>query len=98
MRLLDSGLRLVTPTSPDGALMDSSTGEISTSGRFASVSLPAGTLPIEAATNSPDAMKATAYYQLAHDYLVPSLREWLTRKQRQTFRGRCELRLAERAG
>jgi len=36
------------------------------------------------------------YYQLTHDYLVPSLRNWLTRKQRETRRGRAELRLAER--
>jgi len=36
------------------------------------------------------------FYQLTHDYLVPALREWLTRKQRQTWRGRAELRLAER--
>jgi serine/threonine protein kinase/formylglycine-generating enzyme required for sulfatase activity len=36
-------------------------------------------------------------YQLTHDYLVPSLREWLTRKQKQDRRGRAELRLAERA-
>jgi formylglycine-generating enzyme required for sulfatase activity len=37
------------------------------------------------------------YYQLTHDYLVPALRQWLTRKQRETWRGRAELRLAERA-
>jgi serine/threonine protein kinase/formylglycine-generating enzyme required for sulfatase activity len=37
------------------------------------------------------------YYQLTHDYLVPSLREWLSRKQKETRRGRAELRLAERA-
>jgi serine/threonine protein kinase/formylglycine-generating enzyme required for sulfatase activity len=37
------------------------------------------------------------YYQLTHDYLVPSLREWLTRKQRETKKGRAELKLAERA-
>ncbi len=37
------------------------------------------------------------YYQLAHDYLVHSLRNWLTRKQRETRRGRAELRLAERS-
>jgi serine/threonine protein kinase/formylglycine-generating enzyme required for sulfatase activity len=36
-------------------------------------------------------------YQLTHDYLIPSLRNWLTRKQRETRRGRAELRLAERA-
>src|SRR5262245_30288277 len=40
---------------------------------------------------------AVAQYQLTHDYLIPALREWLTRKQRETFRGRAELRLAERA-
>jgi hypothetical protein len=39
----------------------------------------------------------TRYYQLTHDYLVPALREWLTRKQRETRRGRAEIRLAERA-
>jgi formylglycine-generating enzyme required for sulfatase activity/tetratricopeptide (TPR) repeat protein len=37
------------------------------------------------------------HYQLTHDYLVHSLRDWLTRKQRETRRGRAELRLAERA-
>lgn len=36
-------------------------------------------------------------YQLTHDYLVPSLRSWLTRKQRETRRGRTELCLAESA-
>ena len=36
-------------------------------------------------------------FQLTHDYLVPSLREWLTRQQRSTRRGRAELCLAERA-
>ena len=37
------------------------------------------------------------YYQLTHDYLVPSLRQWLTSKQKSTRSGRMELRLAERA-
>ena len=37
------------------------------------------------------------YYQLAHDYLVHSLRDWLTKKQRETRRGRAELRLGERS-
>ena len=36
-------------------------------------------------------------YGLAHDYLVPSLRSWLTLKQRETARGRAELLLSERA-
>jgi hypothetical protein len=35
------------------------------------------------------------YYQLTHDYLVPSIREWLARKQRETGRGRAELLLMD---
>lgn len=37
------------------------------------------------------------YYQLTHDYLVPSIRDWLNRKRRETLRGRAELLLDERA-
>ncbi|MEO2014147.1 MAG: hypothetical protein ABGZ53_07215, partial [Fuerstiella sp.] len=36
------------------------------------------------------------FYQLTHDYLVPSLQTWLTRKQQETRKGRAELKLAER--
>ncbi len=36
------------------------------------------------------------YYQLSHDYLVNSLRDWLTRKQKETRRGCAELTLQER--
>ena len=39
----------------------------------------------------------SGYYQLTHDYLVPSVRDWLTRKQKETRRGRAELLLADRA-
>jgi len=67
IRILDSELRLVTPTDPEGS--DES-------------------IPTDAI--------AGRHYQLAHDYLVPSLRDWLTRKQKETHRGRAELRLAER--
>lgn len=44
-----------------------------------------------------EAQGETRRYQLTHDYLVPSLRDWLTQKQRETNRGRAELKLAERA-
>jgi len=37
------------------------------------------------------------YYQLTHDYLVPSLKKWLTHKQRQSMKGRTELMLEDRA-
>lgn len=35
-------------------------------------------------------------YQLTHDYLVPSLRVWLSQKQRESIQGRTEILLAER--
>lgn len=37
-------------------------------------------------------------YQLAHDYLVPSLRQWLTKKQRESRQGRAELLLEQHTG
>jgi formylglycine-generating enzyme required for sulfatase activity len=37
------------------------------------------------------------YYQLTHDYLVPSVRAWLRRKQTESWRGRAEIRLEDRA-
>jgi formylglycine-generating enzyme required for sulfatase activity len=69
LRILDSEIRLITPTDPEGK------GDAQTS------ALQAG----------------EKYYQLTHDYLVHSLRDWLTRKQKETRRGRAALRLAERA-
>src|ERR1019366_6845048 len=69
IRILDSEIRLITPTDPEGKEGDSQ------------VQVQAG----------------AKYYQLTHDYLVPSLREWLTRKQKETRRGRAELLLADRA-
>lgn len=38
-----------------------------------------------------------AYYQLTHDYLVPAIDRWLTRRRHETRRGRAELRLSEYA-
>ena len=36
------------------------------------------------------------FYQLTHDYLVPSLSQWLMRKQKETSKGRAELALEDR--
>jgi serine/threonine protein kinase/formylglycine-generating enzyme required for sulfatase activity len=69
IRILDSEVRLITPTDPEGTADGSPTTAVS----------------------------GQKYYQLTHDYLVHSLRDWLTRKQRETRRGRAELQLAERA-
>ena len=35
------------------------------------------------------------HFQLAHDYLVEPIREWLSRKEQQSRQGRARLRLAE---
>lgn len=69
IRILDSEIRLLTPTDPEGN---------------------------EAEEDSAPVQAGEQYYQLTHDYLVPSLRDWLTRKQKETRRGRAELLLADR--
>jgi serine/threonine protein kinase/formylglycine-generating enzyme required for sulfatase activity len=56
-----------------------------------------GELRLITPTEAESAEPTDRYYQLTHDYLVPSLREWLTRKQKETRRGRAELLLADRA-
>ncbi|MCO6045291.1 protein kinase [Aeoliella sp. ICT_H6.2] len=67
IRIMDSDLRLITPTDSENA--------------------PTG----------PSDVADAKHFQLTHDYLVPVLRAWLTSKQRETRRGRAELRLEERA-
>ncbi|MGI8980862.1 MAG: protein kinase domain-containing protein [Pirellulaceae bacterium] len=71
VRILNSELRLITPTDPGGQEHVD-----------------------ESAT---PAQPGEKYYQLTHDYLVHSLRDWVTRKQKETRRGRAELLLADRA-
>ncbi len=82
LRILDSELRLITPTDPEGK------DEIGRMKDEIRVSADSSFIPHPS---------SFSYYQLTHDYLVPSLREWLTRKQRETRRGRAELKLAERS-
>jgi formylglycine-generating enzyme required for sulfatase activity len=52
--------------------------------------------PAEAPGGPPDAPADGQFYQLTHDYLVRPLRDWLTQKKRETWRGRAELGLEER--
>ncbi len=83
MDLLDNELRMVTPVNP------SAVGAGAAANR---ADQGAATPPAEGglATHGGE----ETYYQLTHDYLVPPVRQWLTRKQRGTWRGRAELRLA----
>ena len=57
--------------------------------------------PIEPEGSESDGQTKTQvgekFFLLTHDYLVPSIREWLTRKQKETRRGRAELRLVDRS-
>lgn len=69
IRILDSELRLITPTDPEGKEADD-----------------------DSVTHTEAGQK---YFQLTHDYLVHSLRDWLTRKQKETRRGRAELKLTD---
>src|SRR5262245_40428965 len=52
---------------------------------------------VDAGDSPSPAPAGQKYCELTHDYLVPPLREWLTRKQKETRRGRAELALADRA-
>jgi serine/threonine protein kinase/formylglycine-generating enzyme required for sulfatase activity len=79
LRILDTELRLVTPTDPESK---DEGGRVKDDPGVA-----------DPGTADP----SLRYYQLTHDYLVPALRKWLTRKQRETRRGRAEWRLAERS-
>jgi serine/threonine protein kinase/formylglycine-generating enzyme required for sulfatase activity len=83
LRILDSEIRLISPTDPEG-VEDRPSG--------------ARQPPASASPQGADGPhSAEKYYQLTHDYLVHSLRDWLTRKQKETRQGRAELRLAELA-
>ena len=57
--------------------------------------------PIEPEESESDGQTKTPvgekFFLLTHDYLVPSIREWLTRKQKETRRGQAELRLVDRS-
>ncbi len=67
VRILDSEMRLITPTDPEGKDADQDSVIYTQAG--------------------------AKYFQLTHDYLVHSLRDWLTRKQKETRKGRAELKL-----
>jgi serine/threonine protein kinase/formylglycine-generating enzyme required for sulfatase activity len=87
IRILDNELRLITPTDPEG--VEGSEWRV-----VGKADNKPQVRPSPATRHSP---LATRFYQLTHDYLVHSLREWLTRKQKESRRGRVELSLEDRA-
>jgi eukaryotic-like serine/threonine-protein kinase len=100
LRILDTKLRLVTPTDPeqDSGVGDPEPGEeemqVTAARKEDRSGTPRSSVPISEPLPS---ATASCFYQLTHDYLVPALERWLTQKQRETLRGRAELRLADRA-
>jgi serine/threonine protein kinase/formylglycine-generating enzyme required for sulfatase activity len=98
IRILDHELRLITPTDPEG---EDGRWRAEDGGRKDDDQVPAPDLsdaslgvPLSVLSLPPSVLQ---YYQLTHDYLVHSLRDWLTRKQKETWHGRAELLLADRA-
>jgi serine/threonine protein kinase/formylglycine-generating enzyme required for sulfatase activity len=102
LHVLDGDLRLITPTDPEG--VESASPVASAPGGLGALARSASPVASAPGVSAPEELGALTrprspdrYYQLTHDYLVPSLRDWLTRKQRETRKGRAALRLAERA-
>jgi formylglycine-generating enzyme required for sulfatase activity len=105
MHLLDNELHLVTPNDPEaiedrgssrtedrGSRIEAAGSEVQ--GRASGTEARGGQTE---ALDSPSSIldpRSSAGYQLTHDFLVPPLRQWLTRKQRETRAGRARLRLA----
>ncbi len=93
LQILDGELRLLTPTEPAAAGAEAEPARPAPETVASFSDLPTIDQPSPPVERPP----APGYYQLTHDFLVPALREWLARKQKETRRGRAELRLAERA-
>ncbi len=102
IRILDSEIRLITPT--EEGMRDEGGGMRGEDPDPAKGPLGIDSSLIPHPSSFPDGSSliphpsSLRFYQLTHDYLVHSLREWLTRKQKETRRGRAELKLAERSG
>ncbi|MBM3971743.1 MAG: hypothetical protein FJ302_18060 [Planctomycetes bacterium] len=101
LHMLDRDLRLITPVDVEGirdlGLGVSEGTEVGDWGLGVSQPQKAQQSSVPSPTPNPQPQTPARSYQLAHDYLVPSIRNWLTKKQRETRRGRAELRLEERA-
>jgi formylglycine-generating enzyme required for sulfatase activity len=78
VRVLDTGLRLITPVDPEG------------------VDEVQGGTP-RALSKHAEGDHSGPSYQLAHDYLVGSVRQWIERKQQETRSGRARRLLTSTA-
>jgi formylglycine-generating enzyme required for sulfatase activity len=92
LSILDGELRLITPADPEGAARDEE-GEMNCEGR----GLEGKGRDSSPALNHRPPIVAPRHYQLTHDYLVRSLRDWLNREEQATRRGRARLLLKDLA-
>ncbi len=90
--ILDKNLRLITPVD-EGSAIAPSDSDTDANRR----TIVPNRSEAEPTVDTPERLRQSLYYQLAHDYMVPSLRDWLTQKQRETKKGRAELKLTERS-
>lgn len=93
IEILDRELRIITPTETDCASDLDRQSPVNNSAK----PMDATDRSDRSDRSSPSHDATVPFYQLTHDFLVPSLRRWLTEKLRSTWRGRAELCLAERA-
>lgn len=95
MQLLDQELHLITPAESPPAVEDQAGLESDKSAKEESKVAVGSAAPSLGTLQEQHANQE--YYQLTHDYLVPSLRDWLTSKQHNSLRGRVEMILEDRA-
>ena len=100
IRICDREVRLITPTDREGVesgVERSPRGDLhETNEKNSETTCLMDESPLRAVrAGAPDS--PAHYYQLTHDYLVPSLREWLTQKQKETLRGRVQLVFEDQA-
>lgn len=91
MSILVSELRLVTPIDPE-----QEPEAAPTTANDQATPAPRASQEIGPLTTH-DSPLTTHYFQLTHDFMVKPVRDWLTQKKRETWRGRAELRLEQRA-
>ena len=94
IRILDGELKLITPSDPPMGTVDENVIPFAAGGEVVARDQPEKKTRGDSMSPSEITLQ---HYQLTHDFLVPSLREWLTRMQSETVRGRAELRLSDRA-
>ncbi|MCO6456920.1 MAG: protein kinase [Pirellulaceae bacterium] len=91
LRILDDEVRLITPVDREAGAGDDAevAEEDSTEHTRRTI------VHLKETKRSLRQRAPARYYKLTHDYLVPSLRQWLAHKLRESRAGRAQLRLSD---